>query len=162
MSNKQAVYNKLETLGIPYEVVNHDAVHTMEDMFAIGLDKKGTLCKNLFVRDVKGKNHFLIVLSGEKQANLIKIADQIGSTKLSFASADRLQKHLQLTQGSVSPFGIINDSEQAVEVVFDKDLQNQQSLGFHPNDNTSTVFLSFDSIKNLIQENENPIKMIKI
>lgn len=159
---KQVVYDKLNALEISYEIVDHDAVHTMEDMFAIGLDKKGTLCKNLFVRDVKGNNHFLIVLSGEKQADLKKIADQIGSTKLSFASADRLQKHLQLTQGSVSPFGIINDTQQAVTVVFDKDLQTQPSLAFHPNDNTSTVFLSFDAIKTVVQKNENTILTIKI
>ncbi|MEG2295961.1 MAG: YbaK/EbsC family protein, partial [Oscillospiraceae bacterium] len=69
---KQAVYEKLDSLGIAYEVVDHQAVHTMEDMFAAQLDKKGHLCKNLFVRDVKGNNHFLIVLSGEKQADLKK------------------------------------------------------------------------------------------
>jgi len=120
------------------------------------------VCKNLFLRDYKGKRHFIVVLDKDKQADLKKMRDQLGTTALSFASEERLQKYLQLSKGAVAPFGIINDTNCAVEVVFDKDLIGKKSLGFHPNENTATVWISFDDIKEVIQQNGNKIAYVTV
>ena len=145
-NQKQRVYDALEQLKIKYEVVEHEPVHTMEDMDRLGLPQKGTLCKNLFLRDAKGKRHFLVICDEKKTVDLKTLGRQLGAGNLSFASEDRLEKYLGLKQGSVSPFGLMNDTEHAVEFFIDKDLSRCKSLGIHPLENTATVFLSFKDL----------------
>ena len=145
-NQKQRVYDALEQLKIKYEVVEHEPVHTMEDMDRLGLPQKGTLCKNLFLRDAKGKRHFLATCDEKKTVDLKTLGRQLGAGNLSFASEDRLEKYLGLKQGSVSPFGLMNDTEHAVEFFIDKDLSRCKSLGIHPLENTATVFLSFKDL----------------
>ena len=128
-NQKQRVYDALEQLKIKYEVVEHELVHTMEDMDRLGLPQKGTLCKNLFLRDAKGKRHFLVTCDEKKTVDLKTLGRQLGAGNLSFASEDRLEKYLGLKQGSVSPFGLMNDTEHAVEFFIDKDLSRCKSLG---------------------------------
>ena len=86
MEAQKKVYDKLNSMGIKYDIIEHPAVYTIEDMENLGITDKAEVCKNLFVRDAKGKKHYLIVLQKDKRANLANIAEQIGSTKLSFAS----------------------------------------------------------------------------
>ncbi len=162
MEEKQKVYEKLNELGIKYEIIEHPAVFTIEEMDNLGITEKADICKNIFVRDEKGKKHYLIVLSKEKRADLKNIASQIKSTKLSFASDERLEKHLKLKQGAVSPLGVINDTDKNVQVVFDKDLIGKLNLGVHPNDNTATVVMSFDDLKKVVTQNGNTILYVKI
>ena len=145
-NQKQRVYDALEQLKIKYEVVEHEPVHTMEDMDRLGLPQKGTLCKNLFLRDAKGKRHFLVTCDEKKTVDLKTLGRQLGAGNLSFASEDRLEKYLGLKQGSVSPFVLMNDTEHAVEFFIDKDLSRCKSLGIHPLENTATVFLSFKDL----------------
>ena len=145
-NQKQRVYDALEQLKIKYEVVEHEPVHTMEDMDRLGLPQKGTLCKNLFLRDAKGKRHILVTCDEKKTVDLKTLGRQLGAGNLSFASEDRLEKYLGLKQGSVSPFGLMNDTEHAVEFFIDKDLSRCKSLGIHPLENTATVFLSFKDL----------------
>lgn len=146
MSEKQKVYDALDKLNIKYEVVEHEPVFTMEDMDRLGLPEKGTLCKNLFLRDSKGKRHFLVTLDEKKNVDLKKLGKTLGGGNLSFASEERLEKYLGLKQGAVSPFGLMNDTEHQVEFFIDKDLSREKKLGIHPLDNTATVFLSFKDL----------------
>ena len=126
---KEKVLNKLQELNITYKEVEHTPVYTIEDMDNLGnVFENAKICKNLFVRDQKGKRHFLVVLPEEKRAPLADIATKIGSTKLSFASEERLMKYLKLTPGSVTPLAVINDESNEVEVVFDEDLKNAYFL----------------------------------
>ncbi|MDD4297522.1 MAG: prolyl-tRNA synthetase associated domain-containing protein [Ruminiclostridium sp.] len=162
MNNQEKVLQRLDDLGISYEIVQHSAVYTIEDMVALGLGEKGSIVKNLFLRDDKGKNHFLVLLAQDKKADLEKLRSQLNSTKLGFASEQRLDKYLGLSKGAVSPLGIINDTDHAVNVVFDKDLTTKDKLGVHPNDNTATVFISFDDLKKIIEMNGNKIVYLKI
>lgn len=151
MSQKQQIYDELDKMKIKYEVVEHEPVYTMEDMDRLGLPAKGVLCKNLFLRDSKGKRHFLVTLPEEKQVDLKKLAKTIGSTSLSFASAERLEKYLGLKQGAVTPFGLINDKDHAVEMFFDKDLsRSPKPLGVHPCDNTATVFIMYKDLEKFL------------
>ena len=158
---KEAIYQLLEGKGITFEKLEHEAVYTMEDMDKAGITAKGTVCKNLFLRDAKGKKHFLVTVPEEKRVDLKILTEKIGSTKLSFASADRLAKYLGVEQGCVSPFGVLNDESRSVIVVFDQELQFDDAVGIHPNDNTSSVWLNFKSLRRVIEEHGNEIMLVK-
>ena len=154
--DKEATLRYLDEQGIAYEKMEHKAVFTMEEMDEVGISAKGGVVKNLFLRDGKGKNHFLVVVPEEKRVNLTEL-----SAQLSFASADRLAKYLGVVQGAVSPLGVLNDENHVVEVVFDKDLTHAPKVGIHPNDNTATVWMSFKDLKKLIEKLGNPISYAK-
>ncbi|MBE6899322.1 MAG: 4-(cytidine 5'-diphospho)-2-C-methyl-D-erythritol kinase [Ruminococcaceae bacterium] len=157
-----AVFEKFAELGIEYERIDHPAVYTMEEMDALGIFEKGIIGKNLFLRDNKGKRHFLVFVYGDKHTDLAAIQDELGIKHVSFGSAERLDKFLGLTKGSVSPLGVINDREAAVEFIIDSDFKNCPCVGVHPNQNTSTVWLTFDDLMKVIRENGNKIDFIKI
>jgi Ala-tRNA(Pro) deacylase len=159
-NQKQRVYDALTKLGIKYEVVEHEPVHTMEDMDRLGLPEKGTLCKNLFLRDSKGKRYFLVTCDEKKKVDLKSLGRTTGGGNLSFASEERLEEILGLKQGSVTPFGLMNDPDHVVEFFIDKDLTRCKSLGIHPLDNTATVFLSYKDLDKFLWDLD--VDMIKI
>ena len=160
MSQRDQVLRRLDELGISYELTEHPAVFTIDEMKALGIDQKGEVCKNLFLRDARGKRHFLVVIPGEQQVDLGVLQAQLESTRLSFASAERLEKYLGLHQGEVTPMGVLNDREAAVEVAFAESLLEYPLLGVHPNDNTATLWMTFSEIKRVVAENGNPIRML--
>lgn len=162
MEQQQKVFQKLDELNISYEVTNHPPVYTIEEMDDLGISDHGDVCKNLFIRDAKGKRHFLVVLNKDKQADLKNIREQLGTTGLSFASEERLSKYLNLSKGAVTPLGVVNDEDHLVEVVFDRDLINKEKLGVHPNENTATVWIAFDGLKKLVEQNGNKIHYLNI
>jgi Ala-tRNA(Pro) deacylase len=163
LEQKQKVYAALEHMQIPYEVYEHPAAHTIEEIDALEIFRdKPWVAKNLFLRDEKGRRHFLIVMDKDKQADLRNIRDQLGTSRLSFASEERLMKHLKLTKGSVTPLGIINDEKLAVELAFDKDLVGREMIGVHPNVNTATVFLSYTDLLEFIKSHGNQIHIIDL
>ena len=162
MTEREKVFARLEELGVSYEVTEHPAVFTIGEMDALGLTAKGEVCKNLFLRDAKGRRHFLVVVPGEARADLRALAAQPESSKLSFASAERLEKYLGLKQGEVTPLGVLNDADAAVEVVFDRGLERFPCLGVHPNDNTATVWLSLADILRVVEGNGNEIRWVTL
>ncbi len=162
MNSRENIFENLQTLGISYELVEHAPAFTMEEYNALGFNPDDEICKNLFLRDYKGKRHMLVVLKGSKHADLRLIQAEVESSKLSFASDERLAKYLDVKKGSVSPLGLINDTQSAVEVYFDEDLQNAPRLGFHPNDNTATVFLSFADVRRYIESTGHTIRFIQV
>ncbi len=160
---KDNILNELNSQGINYKEVENEAVYTIEDMDKLGnIFENAKICKNLFVRDQKGKRHFLIVMPEEKRAPLLEIAQKIESTKLSFASEERLMKYLKLLPGSVSPLAIINDEEKEVEVILDEDLKNEKLLGVHPCVNTSTLLITPQDLEKYIKKATDKLKYIKI
>lgn len=159
---KEQVRAKLTEMGIEYETMEHGPVFTIDEMKQIEGMKIEDVCKNLFLRDEKGKRHFLVVLDEAKSADLKAIRAQIGSTRLSFGSEERLMDNLGLTKGAVTPLGILNDCASSVEVLIDEDLRGRPRLGVHPCDNTETLWLSFDSIEKVIRALGNSLKFIKI
>jgi len=153
---------KLAELGIAAERHEHPPVPTVEDAerYWSGID--ATHCKNLFLRNQKGDRHYLVILKHSKKADLRAVADQIGDGKLSFASPERLMKHLGLTPGSVSPFGLINDQQHAVRVVLDRDLKAADRLSFHPNINTVTLVVSVADFGRFLHESGNRVQYVTI
>lgn len=94
--------------------------------------------------------------------NLKDLREKIGSSRLSFASEERLLKHLGLTKGSVTPLGVINELDTQVEVYFDEDLMSEEIIGVHPNENDATVWLSFKSIKQVIESMGNVFGTVSV
>lgn len=162
MIDREALLEFLDQQGIRYKMVEHPAVETVEDMDKLGLSREGVIAKNLFLRDAKGKRHFLVLLRGGKQVNMQQLQQRMEAGKLSFASADRLKKHLGLEKGSVTPFGVLNDEESRVEVFIDKDLAGAPAVGFHPNDNEATLFLSLEDVVRIVREHGNRVTFIDI
>ena len=159
---KEEVLKKLKDLNINYKMVEHTPVYTIEDMDALGdIFSNAKICKNLFLRDQKGKRHFLIVVPEEKRVPLSELPSKIGSTKLSFASEERLMKYLKLTPGAVTPLAVINDEENAVEVFLDEELKKEKLLGVHPCDNTATILITVKKKKKYINSCNNKYKYIK-
>ena len=159
---KEEVRSKLDELGIAYGRMEHGPVFTIDEMKEIPGMEIENVCKNLFLRDEKGKRHFLVVLDEAKSADLKAIRAQIGSTRLSFASEERLMANLGLIKGAVTPLGVLNDCASSVEVLIDEDLKGRPKLGVHPCDNTETLWLSFADIVRVMESRGNSLRYIKI
>ena len=156
------VVEKLRELGIPFERHEHPPVATVEQAAEHWAGIDAAHCKNLFLRNQKGDRHYLLILEHSKKADLRAVANQIGDGKLSFGSPERLLKHLGLTPGSVSPFGLIHDSTHSVRVVVDRDLQAAARLSFHPNINTATLVVSKDDFVRFLAACGNPVQYIGV
>jgi Ala-tRNA(Pro) deacylase len=144
------VYEVLEKLGIPFVRHEHPPVFTVEEAERHWTGIEGAHCKNLFLRNKKGNRHYLVVIESGKQADLRKLNITLGEDRLSFASAERLRKHLGLDPGAVSPFGLINDTGRQVTVLIDQDLRRAPFVNFHPNVNTATVGVSFSDFERFL------------
>ena len=159
MLGKQDIKTFLDEKKLKYEWVEHKAVFTIDEMEELGLESMDEIAKNLFLRDQKGKRHFLVVVKGEKQVNLKDLGEKLG-TRLSFASEERLEKYMRLKKGAVTPLGVLNDEACAVEVYMDEDLCKLERIGVHPNENTASVYLSPDDLLNIIREHGNRLEII--
>jgi len=156
------VVERLRDLGIAFERHEHPPVATVEQAAEHWAGIDAAHCKNLFLRNQKGDRHYLLILEHSKKADLRAVANQIGDGKLSFGSPERLLKHLGLTPGSVSPFGLIHDSSRSVRVVVDRDLQSAARLSFHPNINTATLVVSKDDFVRFLAACGNPVQYIHV
>lgn len=154
---RKNVFETMESLHIDYELIEHPAVYTIEEMDRLNIDHKNEIAKNLFIRDDKKKRYFLIVLQKEKHVNLKELKHLLNTRPLSFASEMDLTTYMNLSKGSVTPFGILNDTDCKIEVVIDKTLQAFNRIGIHPNDNTATVFLSPADLESVIKKHGNSI-----
>jgi Ala-tRNA(Pro) deacylase len=161
-SQRQAVFGKLNELGISYELIVHPAAYTVEQMDSLDVGRKDEIPKNLFLRDDKKKRYILLVLVKDKQVNLKELSRKIDSRPLGFASEEALNTHLGLGKGSVTPLGILNDESRSVEVLIDKSLLSYKSIGVHPNDNTATVFITLHDLERVLTDHGNKFEYIEI
>ena len=150
LGNRNKVFNTLADLDIPYEVYEHPPLDTIEIALEYWKDIEATHCKNLFFRNHKGNRHYLVIIQDTTPFDIHSLEKQLKQGKLSFASEKRLMKYLGVRPGSVSPFGLINDTEHHVYLFLDKNLQAANKISFHPNDNTASLVLKYsDFIKYL-------------
>lgn len=149
--NKQEVLNFLTQKGINFEVTEHPAVFNMEELAKINLPYPECDAKNLLVRDDKKQHYYLITVKGEKRVDLKAFRRAQQTRPLSFATAKELWQQLKLTPGSVTPFGLLNQSEKNVAFYLDSDfLTGLGKIGVHPNDNTATVWLQAADLLTLL------------
>lgn len=160
--NKQEVYDFLTSRGIEYEVTEHGAVFNMEEMSHVELPHPEADAKNLFVRDDKKRNYYLITVRGDKRVDLKKFREEHSTRQLSFASENDLMNLLGLIPGAVTPLGILNDSEKKVNFFLDEELVNGGLIGVHPNDNTATVWLKTTELIDIITEHGNEVEAVRI
>jgi len=144
------VYEVLKELNIDYEEIEHKAVYTVEEAMQEAIPSKieGIECKNLFVKSKD--RYYLIFIKAEKRADLKAMAHLLNETRLSFASEEELKDILGLTIGSVTPLGLINDKNNLVTLLIDKELANEKVLA-HPNINTKTVSMQLSDLIKLVQ-----------
>ena len=142
MTSPEAVYAALDSLGISYARYDHPPVFTGDDAAEHWRAIPGRGVKNLFLRNKKGNRHYLVILPIDKEADLRRFVKAIGDDRLSFGSPERLAEHLGLTPGSVSPFGLLNNPSQSVQVFVDADLRSDERLIFHPNLNQHSLTIT--------------------
>ena len=143
---KQDIYEFLKQKNIEHEITEHKAVFSMNE-----------------ISDDKKRNYYLITVRGNKRVDLKGFRKEHNTRPLSFASEEELKNILDLTPGSVSPFGILNDKEHIVNVFLDSDFSKDFGLiGIHPNDNTATVWLKFTDLLNILKEHGNNVDIIDI
>ena len=159
--NKTETYQYLTDRGISYEVTEHGAVYNMEELAAVDLPYPYCDAKNLFVRDDKKRNYYLITVKGEKRVNLKEFRKAHGLRNLSFASADDLMTIMGLIPGAVTPLGLLNDEEKKVVFYLDQELEDSL-IGVHPNDNTATVWMQSKDLIMLLKEHGTEVNVVEI
>lgn len=152
-TKKEEVYKYLESLNIKYRKVEHKAVFTMEEMSKLNLEDESEVVKNLFIRDDKKQNYYLILVKGDKRVNLKELRNTLGLRPLTFASEEDLEKYLCLKKGSVTILGILNDTEHKVKVLIDNDIKVFKEIGAHPNENTASIWLTLEDIEKILKLN---------
>lgn len=158
---KEETYAYLTEHGISYEVTEHAAVFNMEELDSVKLPYSDCDAKNLFVRDDKKRNHYLITVKGDKRVDLKEFRKTHGLRNLSFASSDDLLNILCLIPRAVTPLGLLNDEERKVIFYFDAAFLGGLA-GVHPNDNTATVWLKAEDLMRLIEEHGNTVHTVAI
>ena len=138
----QKVLNYLDSNNFEYSWYTHEEAPTIEIARTQWRADGSKHCKNLFFRNHKGNRHYLVVLDCECDLAIKDLEQRLHQGKLTFASPQRMERFLGLQPGSVSPFGLINDTENHVHLFIDENLKKEVSLSFHPNDNHATVVIS--------------------
>ena len=159
--NKEQTYQYLRDHNVAFEATEHAAVYNMEELAAICLPHPEWDAKNLFVRDDKKRNYYLITVKGDKRVDLKEFRKQHGLRNLSFASADDLMEILGLIPGAVTPLGLLNDENLRVKLYLDADFAGNM-IGVHPNDNTATVWMQADDLRALIRAHGNEAELAEL
>ena len=158
---KQETYDCLTAHGIEYEITEHAAVYNMEELDAIDLPYNDCDAKNLFVRDDKKRNYYLISVKGDKKVDLKTFQKTFGTRRLSFASADDLMSIMGLIPGAVTPLGLLSDEDRKVTLYLDNSFLGGL-VGIHPNDNTATVWIKAEALVELIKEHGNTVHVVAL
>ena len=160
--DKNSIYALLNSKNIQFSYTEHRPVYSMEESDALKIPAGAVICKNLFLRNNNGKQHFLLTVPADTPVDLKELAVKLASSRLSFASAERLEKYLGLQSGLVSPFGLLNNTSKNVIFVSSKNLPPSASIGIHPNDNTATVWLAFGDLLALLSELTVEVKLVEL
>ena len=161
--NKQEIYEFLKSENIWYEITEHEAVYNMAELENVALPYPEADAKNLFVRDDKGINYYLITVKGDKRVNLKQFRKAYNTRPLTFASEEDLMSVMGLIPGAVTPLGILNDSECRVKLFLDKEFENEPCLiGVHPNDNTATVWLKTNDLVDIVKNHGNEVVIAEL
>ena len=146
LPKEMAVYELLDKLNIPYERIDHDAADTMEACEVIDQKLGVTMCKNLFLRNQQKTTFFLLLIPGDKKFMTKDLSKQLGISRLSFAEPEFMEKYLNITPGSVSVLGLMNDKDWYVDLLIDKDVLDAEYIGCHPCMNTSSLKIKTSDI----------------
>ncbi|MGN1303890.1 MAG: prolyl-tRNA synthetase associated domain-containing protein [Oscillospiraceae bacterium] len=158
---KEETFAFLKYKGVEFEAVEHKAVFNMSEIDSIELPHLDWEAKNLFIRDDKKSGYYLISVKGDKRVDLKDFRSKHGLRRLSFASPEELFEIMKLTPGSVTPLGLLEDSECRAKFYLDAEFEGGV-IGIHPNDNTATVYLKAEDVMRIIREHGNEAEMTEI
>ena len=162
MNGDLRVYEILKELSISFEYHEHPPAPTVKEASLYWKDISATHCKNLFFRNHKGDQHYLVIFEYSHNISIRELEQRLKQGKLSFASDQRMQKYLGLSPGSVSPFGLIHDHSRHVHVFLDENLERSEKMSFHPNLNTASLVLGYPDFKRYLNWTSNRFEFIKL
>lgn len=142
LDKERRVYDLLDGLGVAYQRVDHAPAMTMEICAEIDEVLQALICKNLFLCNRQQTEFYLLMIPGEKPFKTKFLSAQIGSSRLSFAPPEAMERLLDITPGSVSVLGLMNDLENQVQLLIDEDVLRAPVFGCHPCINTSSLRLA--------------------
>ncbi len=158
----ETFFNFLEANQIAYSRHDHPAVYTVEEADRLVPELAAAKTKNLFLRDDKGRRHFLVVVPGHKQVDLKTLKDRMGIKRISFGSPQRLQKHLGIEPGAVSILALYNDKALAVELFVDQELWTSESFQCHPLVNTATLEITRENLIHFLEITGHEMTIIDV
>ncbi len=163
MNGDQKLYSILNELGISYEYHEHPPAPTIEIAVQYWKDiAETTQCKNLFFRNHKGNQHYLVIFDHRQTLGIHDLEKRLRQGKLSFASEQRMEKYLGLKPGSVSPLGLIHDVEHHVHLFLDENLKNLPKISFHPNENTASLVIGFPDFLKFLEAIGNSYEFLEL
>ncbi len=143
-------YDFLDSLGVEYERIDHEPAMTMEVCEEIDKTLNAVICKNLFLCNRQQTSFYLLMIPADKKFKTKDISAQINSSRLSFAGEEFMEKYLDITPGSVSVLGLMNDKDNAVRLLIDEDVWKAEYFGCHPCINTSSLRIKVSDFKQKI------------
>jgi Ala-tRNA(Pro) deacylase len=155
-------YQFLADNQIEYERHDHPPVYTVADVERLVPSLPAVKTKNLFLRNKKGRRHFLLAVPAHKQVDIKALSRVIGAGHLSFGSPQRLKRYLGVDPGSVTVLATFNDSENDVELIFDKLLWQEEIFQFHPLVNTSTLLISRENLQRFFGVTGHEIRLLDV
>jgi len=156
------IYDFLHEHGIAYERHDHEPVYTCEQADRLDIDSPAAKTKNLFLRDRKGRQHFLVSVGAEKSVDIKGLESVLDAKGLSFASQERLMEHLGILPGAVTILAAFNDREGRVKVIVDSDLWQHASIQCHPLVNTSTLIISREDLDRFLRLIKHEPRIIEV
>ena len=157
------VYDFLDSLGVTYQRIDHEAAMTMEACEEIDRTLEATICKNLLLCNRQETQFYLLMLPGDKVFKTKDLSAQIGSSRLSFAKAEYMEQYLDITPGSLSVLGLMNDKDRMVRLLIDEDVLTGEYIGCHPCINTSSLRLKtkdiFNTFLNAVDHNMTEVHL---
>jgi Ala-tRNA(Pro) deacylase len=162
MLGQKELYEILDALDIRFEYHEHPPLATIEEAIIHWKDYNSDRCKNIFFRNHKGNRHYLVILEHLRKLDIHDLEKRLKQGKLTFASDQRLKKYLGVEPGSVSPFGLINDTEHHVHLFIDKKLEDSQHLAFHPNVNTASLVVTKSDFLKFLKFAGNSFEFISL
>ena len=157
LPKEQRVYELLNKLDVPFQRIDHPATMTMEACAAVDEALEATICKNLLLCNRQCTQFYLLMLPGDKPFKTSILSKQIGSSRLSFAAGEYMEEFLDITPGSLSVLGLMNDKDNRVELLIDEDLLGGEYIGCHPCINTSSLRLRTKDLMERIIPSTNHI-----
>ena len=146
LAKEVRVYDLLDQLGVSYQRIDHEAAMTMEACAAIDEVLDATICKNLLLCNRQCTDFYLLMIPGDKVFKTSALSRQIGSSRLSFAAPEYMERFLDITPGSLSVLGLMNDKEKHVRLLIDEDVLQGEYIGCHPCINTSSLRLRTEDL----------------
>ncbi|MBR1784160.1 MAG: prolyl-tRNA synthetase associated domain-containing protein [Bacteroidales bacterium] len=149
-------------MGISFDYYEHPEAPTIEIAAQFYRGEGTTLCKNLFFRNHKGNRHYLVIMDSRHDMDIHDMEHRLHQGKLSFASPERLMRHLGVRPGSVSLFALVNDAGHEVTLFVDRRLLEAEKVSFHPNDNRASLVISSADMMRFVEQAGNPYEVLDL